>query len=128
MSLLDSNRTELIFSQALEADKAPELLHYILSAGQLLASESEAAAVGEFSQAEARRRLVEALEATVPSEKVRDTRLPDSKIGSLPFLGLSHWRAWVTQPRPNFYLQGDTSPRVLLQSVWAIPLACLGGN
>ena len=64
--------------QALEADKAPELLHYILSAGLLSSppsaagGESEAAAaVGDFSQAEARRRLVEALEATVPRDKVR---------------------------------------------------------
>ena len=45
--------------QALEAEKAPELLHYILSAGLNSATESEA-----------RRRLVEALEATVPRDKV----------------------------------------------------------
>ena len=59
--------------QALEADKAPELLHYILSAG-LLSPQQQASSSGESELqqvAEARRRLVEALEATVPRDKVR---------------------------------------------------------
>ena len=63
--------------QALEADKAPELLHYILSAGLLSPQQQQAASSGGGSESElqqvveARRRLVEALEATVPRDKVR---------------------------------------------------------
>ena len=64
--------------QALEADKAPELLHYILSAGLLSQSQQQqqqAPSSGSESElqqvAEARQRLVEALEATVPRDKVR---------------------------------------------------------
>ena len=66
--------------QALEADKAPELLHYILSAG-LLSPQQQAPSSGGGSEselqqvAEARRRLVEALEATVPRDKVRWDRV-----------------------------------------------------
>ena len=56
--------------QALEADKAPELLHYLLSAGL------NSAAAG--SESEARRRLVEALEATVPRDKV-STLMPSDQ-------------------------------------------------
>ena len=50
-------------------------MHYILSAGLLSAAPPSQSAAGEsadeFSQAEARRRLVEALEASVPRDKVR---------------------------------------------------------
>ena len=75
-------------------------MHYILSAGLLSpppssAGESGAVAVGDFSQAEARRRLVEALEATVPRDKVGQTSFNHKIINCVVLVDSTGRSIWI---------------------------------